>query len=297
MSNHYAYTKRSIAILIALLLLIPSLEARRIIRKSDNIPPRWVERTDDIYRYNFTYEYKCIIDEGRSLQSLKDNRLINFALYMQQTNKIEGTIDRNVLSTNDNGEMNSQTTYKIAYRTQTSVETFECKFIDQYWELDDTNTYRLYSLFAVSIVGVTPLFDVYQTSTHYEASEGLVRSLVPGWGQIYKGSKVKGGLIIASEVIGVGGIVACFSTKASYEKLMVEDPKHMKDYSMSANMWQNIGYGCIAFTAAVYICNLIDAAVVPGARRVIVLPRQQTISFAPSVTLEGNVGFALKYNF
>ena len=282
---------------MALLLCISCIQARKVVRKSEKISPHWIERIDDIYQYNASYEYKCIINEGRDLYSLKDNRLINFALFMQQTNKIDGTIERNVSSTNINGDINSKTIYKIAYRTQTSVEEFECVFIDEYWELDDTGSYRLYSLFAVSIPNVKPQFDTYTLSTHYKPSEGLVRSLVPGWGQIYKGSKIKGGLIIAGEAVGVGGIVTCYSMKASYEKLMQEDPKHIKDYSMNADMWQNIGYGAIAFTAAIYIYNLIDAAVAPGARRVIVLPRQQTVSFAPTVTMDGSVGLAMKYNF
>lgn len=291
------YIKRSIAVFIAVLLYFPFLNARHIVSRSDNRRPHWTERIDDIYRYNHSYEYKCVIDEGRNLQSLKDNSLLNFALYMQQTNKIDGTIDRNIVSTNINGKIDSHTTYKIAYKTQKSVETFECIFIDEYWELDETNMYRLYSLFAVSISGITPQFDTYTLSTHYKPSEGLVRSLVPGWGQIYKGSKVKGGLIIAGEAIGVGGIITSFSMKSSYEKLMKEDPKHLKDYSMSADMWQNIGYGCIAFTAAIYIYNLLDAAFAPGARRVIVLPRQQAMTLAPTVTIDGSVGIAMKYNF
>ena len=296
MNNNILF-KRSIAVFAALLLLTPLIQARHIVDKSDKIRPHWMERTDDIYRYNYSYEYKCILDEGRSLQSLIDNRLINFALYMQQTNKIDGTVDRNVLSTNVNGELNTQTIYKIAYRTQTSVKEFDCKFIDMYWELDSDGIYHLYSLFAVSIYGIEPQFDNYPLSGHYEASEGLVRSLVPGWGQLFKGSKVKGGIIIAGEALGVGGIVASYSMKASYEKLMQEDPKHKKDYSMSADMWQNIGYGCIAFTAAVYIYNLIDAAVAPGARRVMVFPGQQTMALSPYVSYDGSVGLAMKYNF
>lgn len=289
--------KRSIAVFAVLLLLTPIIQARQIVDKSDNIRPHWMERTDDIYRYNYSYEYKCILNEGRNLQSLIDNRLINFALFMQQTNKIDGTVDRNVLSTNVNGEMNTHTIYKIAYKTQTSIEEFDCIYIDMYWELDSNGIYHLYTLFAVSIYGITPQFDTYTLSTHYKPSEGLARSFVPGWGQIYKGSKTKGGLIIAGEALGVGGIVTCYSMKASYEKLMQEDPKHIKDYSMSADMWQNIGYGCIAFTAAIYIYNLIDAAVAPGSRRVIVYPRDNSISIAPSITKDGSVGFAMKLNF
>lgn len=290
-------SKRSIAVFAALLLLVPLIQARHIVDKSDKIRPHWMERTDDIYRYNYSYEYRRISDEGRNLQSLIDNRLINFALFMQQTNKIDGMVDRNVLSTNVNGEMNTRTIYKIAYKTQTSVKEFDCMYIDMYWELDSDGIYHLYTLFAVSIYGLDSKFDTYTLSTHYKPSEGFVRSLIPGWGQIYKGSKVKGGLIIAGEALGVGGIVTCYSMKSSYEKLIKEDPKHAKEYSMSADMWQNIGYGCIAFTAAVYIYNLIDAAVAPGARRVIVLPRQQTMTLAPYVSYEGSAGLAMKFNF
>lgn len=296
MSNYPA--KRSIAIMVALLLFSLCTDARCVVRTSDKICPHWVERIDDIYRYNSSYEYKCIIDEGRDLQSLKDNRLLNFALYMQRTNKIDGTIDRNVLSENINGNINTRTTYKIAYQTRTSVEEFDCVVIDEYWELDNSGTYRLYSLFAVSVMDVIPQFDIYTTSTHYAPSEGLVRSMLPGWGQIYKGSKVKGSLIILGEALGIGGIVFSYSMKSSYEKLMYEDPKHRVDYSMSADMWHNIGYGTIAFATAVYIYNLIDAAVAPGARRVIVLPQQQTLMLSPFISRDNNgLGITLKYNF
>ena len=167
--------------------------------------------------------------------------------------------------------------------------------IDEYWERKN-GLYYVTRLYAKSELHGTPVFDDVKLSNKY-GIEGFVRSFIPGWGQIYKGSKVKGGLIIAGEALGVGGIITCYSMKASYEKLIKEDPKHAKDYSMSADMWQNIGYGCIAFTAAVYIYNLIDAAVAPGARRVIVLPRQQSLTVTPSISYDGSVGIAMRYKF
>lgn len=168
--------------------------------------------------------------------------------------------------------------------------------IDEYWERKN-GLYYVTRLYAKSELHGKPIFDEVAYKTDYPPAEGLVRSLIPGWGQIYKGSKTKGCLIIAGEAVGVGGIVLSYSMKSSWEKLMREDPKHLKDYSMSADMWQNIGYGCIAFTAAIYIYNLLDAAFAPGARRVIVLPRQQAMTLAPTVTIDGSVGIAMKYNF
>ena len=48
---------------------------------------------------------------------------------------------------------------------------------------------------------------------------------------------------------------------------------------------------------AVDIYNLIDAAVAPGARRVIVLPRQQSLTVTPSISYDGSVGIAMRYKF
>lgn len=286
-----------VILIMAMLINALQIQAHHIVSSSDNIRPRWCDRTDDILRYNSTYEYKCSVETGQDLLNLKNNRLRNLGQYMEGVYKIDGVINSEYLQENKNGTIDDEEIYKIKFQTQSSILEFECKFIDEYWERYDDGEYRLFSLYAVSIPNTKPQFDTYTLSTHYKPSEGLARSFVPGWGQIYKGSKTKGGLIIAGEALGVGGIVTCYSMKASYEKLMQEDPKHIKDYSMSADMWQNIGYGCIAFTAAVYIYNLIDAAVAPGARRVIVLPRQQTMAIVPYVTYDGSAGLAIKLNF
>lgn len=288
---------RSIAIIVAVLLCTPLTYARKVVRSSDSKRPHWCERTDDIMRYNYTYEYKCIVGVGLDIAPLRANRVLGLKDYFQAEYKIDGDSKTGYTHSNKNGEIYDTDSYIITFHTKTSVKEFECIYIDEYWEQYADGEYRLYSLYAVSIPDVKPQFDTYTLSTHYTPSEGLVRSLVPGWGQLFKGSKVKGGIIIAGEALGVGGIVASYSMKASYEKLMQEDPKHKKDYSMSADMWQNIGYGCIAFTAAVYIYNLIDAAVAPGARRVMVFPGQQTMALSPYVSYDGSVGLAMKYNF
>ena len=295
--KNYLRAHRGIVIFVAMLLCANFTYARNVIQTSDNKRPHWCERIDNILRYNVSYEYKCIVNSGMNIFPLRTDRIQALKDYYQQEYKIEGNADIEYVHHNENGNIHQTDSYKLTFHTKSSVQEFECIFIDEYWERYDDGEYRLFTLYAISIPNIKPQFDTYTLSTHYKFFEGFVRSLVPGWGQIYKGSKVKGGLIIAAEAIGVGGIVTSYSMKSSYEKLMQEDPKHLKEYSMSADMWQNIGYGCIAFTAAVYICNLIDAAVAPGARRVIVLPRQQTIGFAPSVSYDGSIGIAMKYNF
>lgn len=288
---------RSVAVFTVILLFDFSVYARKILDSSDSYRPHWCERADDIMRYNPTYEYKCIVSVGPDLTSLKKNRILRLKEHFQSEYSIKGESETDFTHFNENGEVYDTDSYKITFKTTTSVEKFQCIYIDEYWEQYEDGEYQLYTLYAVSIPNVVPNFDTYTLSTYYKPLEGVTRSLVPGWGQLYKGNKIKGGLIIAGEVLGIGGIVACYSMKSSYEKFMYENPRHMKEYSEKADMWTNIGYGCIAFTVAVYVFNLIDAAVAPGSRRVIVLPQQSTLSLLPIVSCDGNVGIAMKYNF
>ncbi len=268
--------------------------------RSDKIRPQWVEGKLP-HATNASYLFERHSAYGQTLQIARDKC---YQELLENSSNLGGAIiyadhtaDKKSHQHYSNGMLQEEIDY--VYQTEAKTKGHEHKLyaicIDEYWETHN-GQYYLTRLYAKSELHGVPVFDEVELANKY-GTEGFVRSLIPGWGQIYKGSKVKGGLIITGEAIGVGGIVLSYSMKSSWEKLMQEDPKHIKEYSLNADMWQNIGYGAIAFTAAIYIYNLIDAAVASGARRVIVLPRQQTVSFAPTVTMDGSVGLAMKYNF
>ncbi len=268
--------------------------------QSDKIRPTWVDGflpipTNDTYIFERKTAQGGTLDEARSncYQQIVDNST-NMAGAVVYADYVS---NKNAHQHYSNGRLQEEIDYIYQSNSYSKGDKHKLYAIcvDEYWEYKH-GMYYVTRLYAKSELHGKPIFDEVEYNNKYGV-EGLVRSLVPGWGQIYKGSKIKGGLIIAGEALGIGGIVLSYSMKASYEKLMKEDPKHMKDYSRSADMWQNIGYGAIAFTAAVYIYNLIDAAVAPGARRVIVLPRQNALTIAPAFTTEGSVGLAMKYNF
>lgn len=166
----------------------------------------------------------------------------------------------------------------------------KARVLDEYVEMLSPGKYKVYLLVQTA---KHPNYD-YEPVTVSDKYPFSARCFVPGMAQFYKGSMAKGGVIIGAEVLGVAGIVLSYCMKASDERLMQEDPKHMAEYNARANMWQNIGYGAIAFTAAVYLYNLIDGAVAPGKKRVFV---NNSLAIAPIVTYDGNVGFAMKYNF
>ncbi len=137
---------------------------------------------------------------------------------------------------------------------------------------------------------------VEMNTTKYPFS---ARCFVPGMAQFYKGSNIKGGLIIGGEVLGVAGIVTCFSMKAQNERWLQESKKikEMQYYSDRADMWQNIGYGAIAFTAAVYVYNVIDGAIAPGKKHIQIGSKSYNYALVPMVTTCGDLGLAMCVNF
>ena len=121
-------------------------------------------------------------------------------------------------------------------------------------------------------------------------------SVIPSVGQFYKGSYVKGGLILGGEIIAAGGIILCENTRASYIKKMHEQPKYAAEYNSLADSWETGRNICIGVAAAIYVYNLIDALVTPGARRVKVEPSR--VTFAPVPYADNNsigIGVAMKF--
>lgn len=169
----------------------------------------------------------------------------------------------------------------------------KARVVDEYVERIEAGQYRVY-LLVQTAKNPSLSFEPITLSEKYPFSG---RVFVPGMAQIHKGTKAKGGIIIGAEALGVAGIVTSFSMKATNEKLMYQDPKHMAAYDSRANMWQNIGYGCIAFTAAVYIYNIIDGIVAPGKKHIQIGKNSYDMAVAPLVTTCGDFGLAMQVKF
>lgn len=174
--------------------------------------------------------------------------------------------------------------------------TYAYRILEEYWETEGAFAHGWFLVQMCKKYKCDEWEHVEVGTTKYPFS---ARCFVPGMAQIYKGSKVKGGLIIGGEALGVAGIVTCFSMKASNEKLMQEAYKSdiKQQYADRADMWQNIGFGCIAFTAAVYIYNVIDGAVSPGQKHIQIGSKSYNYALAPMVTTRGDFGLAMQINF
>lgn len=174
--------------------------------------------------------------------------------------------------------------------------------IDEYWERGADGRYYLTTLYARSQVDQRPRFDNVRLTTKYGAS-GLWRSaIVPGWGQMYKGSTVKGGIILGGTAALIGGIVYTDCMRSDYIKKI--DKTHSAENKRAyASRSDNFATGrnvCIGALGALYIYNLIDAIVAPGARRVVTSPagsRRFSYTVSPVVMEDRSFGLAMGVTF
>lgn len=166
------------------------------------------------------------------------------------------------------------------------------RVIAEYCECLQPGSYKVYLLTQTAKNPTYQLESVTITNKYPFSA----RVFVPGMAQIYKGSKGKGASMIALEAVGVAGIVTSFSLQASYKNLMQQDKKHMSQYATMADTWTNVGYGSIAFTAAVYVWSLIDGCVAKGQEHIVV-KKPHNFAVAPTIDSFGNAALAIQYKF
>ena len=106
-------------------------------------------------------------------------------------------------------------------------------------------------------------------------------SLFPGAGQFYKGDSLKGGLLRGRCVLGTAGAIFLESRRKAFasQREQTHDVNLIKQYAASE---KNLGIArnvTIGVTAALYLYNLIDAAIAPGAKRIQVTGSGVSYSF------------------
>ena len=261
-------------IFLLLILLLSNrfdIEAKTV---SDKIKPRWLTSSlpENI---SPSYIFISASGSGASLEEARQRTLVNLTTKLEHERgiKISSSVKVNSEAQRINGR-----------RTQNTVQTFqmECteddknitlttRAIDEYWEKSDYGNFICYILYTVSDTNYTGGSyddDIKLTSSY--GAKGFFMSLIPDVGQLYKGSKMKGACIMGGEILLIGGIIATESLRSSYVKKMNEQPKFFQTYNTKADNCENARNICIGAAAALYVYNLIDAIVAPGAKRVIV---------------------------
>lgn len=296
----YSTMYKNIILTVLLTLLCIGCYAK-IINRSESTKPEWVKKGEDVLnkkRSNHSYYFKIIETTGSSLEGLRSNRIVGLSEFIGQSNDISGTYKSEIEEYVYNDSLNSKESFQLSFTNNITTSTFYAKVVDEYWELHydkGEQKYVYYILFAVSSSTTPPTYDNFATTTSY-GSSALIRSFIPGYGQIYKGNTFKGITFLTLEAIALAGVIISESNRSVYINKSIEQPKHAREYINRANNWNTARNISIGVAGAIYVWNLVDALATKGARRVIIKKGDSQLSIHPSVNIN-NTGIGLTYNF
>ena len=263
--------------------------------------PKWVNNTP--VALNSTYRFVEVTSYGTTEQAALMDAQTMLAQNEQLRSAVIVSVDAGQLTETDGVVTEAGSSETMRDRTYVNMTSrgkeyrLQASLVDHWVEERDANGVRMRSLYQVAVSN-HPDFDNTRLSTNYGATP-IFMSIIPGLGQVYKGSTVKGILMFAGTALCAGGILLCENQRADYRNKVLEQPKFAQTYNTKANNWETGRNICIGATAAVWLYNIIDAATAKGARRVIVERKDGTtasLQLQPSVDLN-SVGLALICNF
>ena len=271
----------------------------------DKIKPQWLHKPPT--PTNPSFKYKIVSASATSEDEARDKC---FTELVSSSGLSQGIVVSSEYNSNDSvWQMveNGKLTEKVFFdsKTKTFAKSKESMIyvekINEYKTQDKSGEYHISILYAISELGKAPLFDNVEV-TDMHGTNGLWRSaIVPGWGQFYKGSNLKGGLILGGTVALVGGIIFTENQRMDYVNKIAKthDTNIKRTYATKRDHFATGRNICVGAVAALYVYNLIDAIAAPGARRVIVhqRPNGNTYAISPSIMADGNPAMTASITF
>lgn len=276
--------------------------------KSDAIPPTWIKNPPQ--GLNNTYSFKVVeTDAGNDLSTARKHsqKELTRSVEREFNIKVSDVMESQSTTHYNNKKISylGDETYTMRIESDDAAVNIYYERVDEYYRIESVGgnrVFKLYTLYAVARPSVAlPNFDSFMKTDKYGA-RGLWRSMiVPGWGQFYKGSKVKGGLLLGGTVACAAGIIFTESQSSDYATKATQtyNVDHIRTYLNKSNNYETARNICIGGAAAIYVYNLIDAIVAPGAKRVKIIKKSSfvnNVAFSPVATSDMN-GFAATYKF
>lgn len=293
---------------IQVLCILLSCYSLAAAQKSTELRPRWVGNTPKSpEREYFFIEVQS--DACSSLPAARTAVKQEIASNVERTDKVsvsEVYEDHSVQNYDEanNVSMRGTDSYQLKLNVEGSARPIKARRIDEYWETVERGGVTVldyHALYAVERSGETADFSGISSVSSYGV-HGLWRSmLMPGWGQFYKGSNLKGGLILGGTVAIIGGIIYTETTRQDYMNKIkkTHNTENIRTYKTRAD---NFAVGrniCIGALAALYAYNIVDAVVAPGARRILVRKnsRGSGYAIAPTLNINGDPAILAQFTF
>lgn len=261
--------------------------------------PKWVGNTPK--ELNNTYRFVEVISYGNNIQGAREDATLQLAKNEQLQRAVSVNVESGLLTnidqTNNNGNLVETIRKEVNTKMTVSGEEYRLQAypIDEYIAKNSNGNVVLHTLFMIAVTD-HPVFDRTYKSTSYGVGP-IFMSIVPGVGQMYKGSTVKGVSMLASVAACGLGALFCENERVDYKNKMREQPEFAYTYNNKSKNWETARNICIGAAAAVYLYNLIDAAAAKGARRVIVKRANGGGLTINPVATPTSAGVSLAYNF
>lgn len=260
--------------------------------------PKWINNTPK--EQNSTYSFVEVVSYGSNISSARMDAKHQLAQNEQLRRAVIVSVNtgnrRNIEQQIVNGNFSETINDNITIETKVSGKEYRLQAysVDEYVERVDGQV-KLYSLFMVGIADKV-VFDRVYKSTSYGAGPAVM-SIIPGVGQFYKGSTVKGACFLGGVATFTVGALFCENERADYKNKMKEQAQFAKDYNNKAKNYETARNVCIGVAAALWVYNIIDAAAAKGAPRIVVKPSSGNyLSLHPIVTPNSAI-VSLTYNF
>lgn len=289
--------------MLALCLLLSAFSSHAVFGQNRlGSKPSWVTKGEaslNAQRSNESYYFKAITSEGPDLQTLKSGGVNVLADYVGKRNQITGKAVTEMYNKSGGNTLEEEETFRMVFGNDFETGVFYAVLVDEYWErLSGGNDYRYYALYAVSEDGNNTVFDHTEVTRSYGMTPVLL-SVIPGAGQLYKGSKTKGICMLGGSVLGTAAIVYCESCRSAYVAKQIEQPKYAKTYKTRADNFALGRNVAIAATGALMVYSIVDAAVAPGATRIKV-SKDESLRIRPTALAQPNavgLGASLAFTF
>ena len=258
------------------------------VAQPSSLKPKWLKETPKAR--NSTYEFKSFRVQASSPREAKLMLPDEAAYYLERSFDVEGVSVElpDVSQRYRNGDADVSTTTQLHDVVQTTAGKVNVtlRVIDEY--RDGKDNYFLCAIPNPEARRIT--YDPVMVTEKYGA-KGLM-SIIPSLGQFYKHHYLKGGLILGGSVALAGGVIFTHMTYRDYEQKisLTHNVHEMKVYKNRSNHFKLARNICIGALGALYIYNLIDACVTPGARYVKFIKsdkRGNTYALMPSVSFDG----------
>lgn len=269
-------------------------------------PPRAKWIGDPPIGNNSLYFVVVHNDASSSLSGARTYSLKDLASNVERTDKVsvnEIYSDKNVQKYNSNGTIDylGSDDYSLELQVEGTASPIHSRRVDEYWRTIDRGGLPVldyYALYAVEKIGSRADFSSVKVTNSYGIQYMWRSVLVPGWGQMFKGAYTKGGLMMGGTLAAAVGIIYAENQRSDYVQYMnqTHDANIIRSYQTKVNQFATIRNICIGGAAAIYVWNIVDALVSPGASHIL-FNNNDRVSMSPTTYHNGGVGISATYNF